>query len=120
LSPARPAAAGRAGHTLRAGRNNMVIGSITTAVVYAVVGSTVVLGMLRILGPRPGIVDVVGACVAGALASLIPTVGGPVSLLVTLAALYWRGVAELREIAIAVVVARLAMVPALLVLRFAH
>jgi len=98
----------------------MIIGPMTTAVVYAIVGSAVVLGMLRLLGSRPEIHDVAGSCVAGALASLIPTVGGPVSLLVTLGALYWRNVAEVREIAIAVIVARLAMVPVLLVLRFAH
>jgi len=98
----------------------MTINPVTTAIVFAAVGSVVTLGVLRIMGNREQTADIVGASVAGALASMIPTVGGPVSLLVTLGVLYWRRVAELRDIAIAVAVARLAMVPALLALRVAH
>ncbi len=93
---------------------------VATAVVYAMVGSLVVLGVLRMMGTRDNTAEVVGACVAGAAASMIPTVGGPVSLLVTLGLLYWRSGAELRDIAFAVVLARLAMVPVLLAVRLAH
>ena len=93
---------------------------ISTALVYAVVGSLVVLGVLKMMDRRAGAADVVGACIAGAAASMIPTVGGPLSLLVTLGILYWRSGAELRDIAFAVMLARLAMVPALLALRLAH
>lgn len=97
-----------------------MINPVTVAVVYAAVGSMVVMAMLKILGAHPKWVDVVGACVVGALASLIPTAGAAISLLVTLAVLYWRGAGEMRDIGIAVLVARLAMVPVLLALRLSH
>ena len=93
---------------------------VATAVVYAVVGSVVVLGVLRIVGTRDNAAEIVGSCVAGAATSMIPTMGGPVSLLVTLGLLHWRSGAGLRDVAFAVVLARLAMVPVLLAVRLAH
>ena len=62
--------------------------------------------------------DVVLASVAAGAASLIPTLGGPASLLVTLVVLYWRLQQNLfPDIFVAVCAARLAMVPVLLALR---
>ena len=49
------------------------------------------------------------------VASLVPTVGGPLSLIVLAGLLYWRsGAASWVDIAASVAVARLAMVPALI------
>ena len=97
-----------------------MVSPITVAIVYAVVGSVVVLGVLKLMGGRPDAREVVGACVAGALASLIPIVGDAFSLVVTLGMLYWRGAGELRDIGLAVTVARLSMIPVLVALRLAH
>jgi hypothetical protein len=62
--------------------------------------------------------DVVLASVAAGAASLIPTVGGPASLVAALVVLYWRTQQSLfPDILAAVFAARLAMVPVLLALR---
>ena len=94
-----------------------MINPFTVAVVYAVVGSAVALGVLRLFGSKSGVLTIVGPCAAAAVASMVPVIGGPLSLLVMIAGLYWQSDAELMAIAVAVGVARLAMVPALMALR---
>jgi hypothetical protein len=63
-------------------------------------------------------IDIALASVGAALASLIPTIGGPASFVITIAILYWRiGANKLfPDIIVLVAVARLAMLPVLLVL----
>jgi hypothetical protein len=61
--------------------------------------------------------DVVLAALAGGAASLIPTVGGIASYAAMVLVLYWRvGQSLLPDIIISVGVARLAMVPIMLLL----
>lgn len=63
------------------------------------------------------LLDVAMASVGAALASLVPTIGGPLPLLVMLGLLCWRCTASIHVLAASVDLARLAMVPALMTLR---
>ena len=88
------------------------------ALVYALVGALVIPVGFAVFRTQYHFVDVVLAAVAGAVLSFIPTVGGVASLAATLGILYWRiGRDSLfPDIVISVAVARLAMVPVLLLL----
>jgi len=63
-------------------------------------------------------IDIAMASVGAALGSLIPTIGGPASLVVMIAILYWRidGGKVFPDIILSVLVARLATLPVLLLL----
>jgi len=90
---------------------------ILVAVVYAVSGVVIIPAVFALFKTRYQFLDVVLASLAAAGASLIPTIGAPASLVVSLVVLYWRMGENFRDILIAVFVARLAMVPILLALR---
>lgn len=86
-------------------------------VVQAFVGTVVVWLVLKVWGEEQKILDVAIAATGAALVTLVPTIGGPLSLLVMLGLLYWRCSTNLPAIAAAVALARLAMVPALMTLK---
>ena len=91
--------------------------SIMVAVIYAVVAIIVVPLGFAVFKTQHQLLDVVLAAVGGAACSLIPTAGGIASLAATVGILYWRMRQDLfPDILISVFVARLAMVPVLLVL----
>ena len=94
-----------------------MINPVVVAIVYAVVGTVVVSVVLSIWGEPQKLLDVVIASTGGALLSLIPTIGGPLSLLGMLGLLYWRCSTNVAAIAAAVALARLAMVPVLILLK---
>jgi hypothetical protein len=87
---------------------------LVVASIYAVVSMAVVPFVLNIFNSPFRFIDVAIACLGAAVASLIPAIGGPVSLLAMIALLHWRCSASLFDIGIAVAVARLATVPALI------
>ena len=87
------------------------------ALIYAVVAIIVVPFGFVVFKTQYQFVDVVLAALGGAACSLIPTAGGIASLAATLGILYWRMRRDfLPDILVSVFVARLAMVPVLLVL----
>lgn len=87
------------------------------AVIYAVVAIIVVPLGFAVFKTQHQFLDVVLAGVGGAACSLIPTAGGIASLGATVGILYWRMRRDFfPDILISVFVARLAMVPVLLVL----
>jgi hypothetical protein len=90
---------------------------LLVAAVYAVVGTAVVSLVLSIWGEPYKLLDIVIASTGAALLSLIPTIGGPLSLLGMLGLLYWRCSTNLAAIAASVALARLAMVPVLILLK---
>lgn len=90
---------------------------LVVAAVYAVVGTIVVSVVLSIWGEPQKLLDVAIASAGAALVSLVPTIGGPLSLLVMLGLLYWRCSTNVVAIAASVALARLAMVPFLLLLK---
>ena len=91
---------------------------ITVALVYAVVGAVVLPLGFKVFKTNLAWIDIAMASVGAALASLIPTIGGPASLVVMIAILYWRiGASSLfPDIIVSVGVARLTMLPVLLLL----
>jgi hypothetical protein len=91
---------------------------IVVALVYAVVGAAVLPIGFKVFKTNFAWIDIVMASVGAALASLIPTIGGPVSLVAMIAILYWRiGTSSLfPDIIVSVGVARVAMLPVLLLL----
>jgi hypothetical protein len=91
---------------------------VTVALVYAVVGAAVLPLGFKVFKTNFDWIDIAIASVGAALASLTPTIGGPVSLVVMVAILYWRiGAGKVfPDIIVSVAVARLAMVPVLLLL----
>jgi hypothetical protein len=91
---------------------------ITVALVYAVVGAAVLPLAFKVFKTNFAWIDIAMASVGAALASLIPTIGGPASLVVMIAILYWRLGANclFPDIIVSVGVARLAMLPVLLLL----
>jgi|HubBroStandDraft_2_1064218.scaffolds.fasta_scaffold690708_2 hypothetical protein len=91
---------------------------ITVALVYAVVGAVVLPLAFKVFKTNFAWIDIVLASVGAALASLIPNIGGPASLVVMIAILYWRigGGKIFPDIIVSVFVARLAMLPVLLLL----
>jgi chromate transport protein ChrA len=94
-----------------------VVNPILAAAVHAVVGTVVIWLVLMAWKEEQKILDVAIASVGAALVTLVPTIGGPLSLLVMLGLLYWRCSTNLPAIAAAVALARLAMVPALMTLK---
>jgi hypothetical protein len=94
------------------------VNPVTVALVYAVVGIVVLPLVLSLAKTKYKFFDVVLASVTAAAASFIPTIGGPVSLVVMVAILYWRIRDDLfPQIIFAVGIARLIMVPVLIVLK---
>jgi hypothetical protein len=93
------------------------VNPVTVALVYAVVGAAVLpLGL--VFKTNFDWKDIAMASIGAALASLIPTIGGPASLVIMIAILYWRigGSKVFPDIIVSVAVARLCMVPVLLLL----
>jgi len=88
------------------------------ALTYAVVAIVVIPLGFAVFRTQYQIVDVILAAIVGASLSLIPTIGGVASLVGTVGILYWRMSRDLLfpDIVISVAVARLAMVPVLLLL----
>jgi len=91
---------------------------VLIAAIYVVSGVVVIPIVFALFKTQYQFSDVVLASVAAGAASLIPTVGGPASLVAALVVLYWRTQQSLfPDILVAVFAARLAMVPVLLALR---
>ena len=88
------------------------------ALTYAVVAIVVIPLGFAVFRTQYQIVDVILAAIVGASLSLIPTIGSVASLVGTVGILYWRMSRDLLcpAIVISVAVARLAMVPVLLLL----
>lgn len=90
---------------------------LLVSVVYAVVGVIVLPLVFSMFKTQYDWIDVILASVISAAASLIPTIGDPISMAVMVIVLYWRiGGSIFPDIIVAVGVARLAMVPALLLM----
>ena len=90
------------------------------ALIYAVVGMLVIPLGFELFHTKYRFSDVLLAAIAGALLSLVPTVGGPASYMATVATLYWRVGKDsfVPDILVSVSAARLVMFLALL--RFVH
>jgi hypothetical protein len=87
------------------------------ALTYAVVCTAVIPIGFKVFGTRYRFRDILMAAIAGAVLSFVPTLGPAASLVATVAVLYWRLRQDLfPDIVICVFVARLAMVPVLLLL----
>jgi hypothetical protein len=87
------------------------------ALIYGVVGTGVIAIVFALFKTPYQLWEVVLAAVAGAALTFIPTVGGIASLVGTLGVLFWRlGRGLATDIFVSVAVARLVMVPVLLVL----
>ena len=87
------------------------------ALTYAVVGTAVVTIVFALFKTPHQLWEVVLAALVGATLSFIPTVGGIASLAGILGVLFWRlGRGLATDIIVSVAVARLAMVPVLLML----
>jgi RsiW-degrading membrane proteinase PrsW (M82 family) len=87
------------------------------ALTYAVVGAAVIAIVLALFKTPHQLWEVVAAALVGAALSFVPTEGGIASLAGTLGVLFWclgRGYAT--DIFVSVAVARLVMVPILLML----
>jgi hypothetical protein len=94
------------------------VNPLLIALVYAAVGIALLPACLAFFKVPYKFVDVALASIGGAACSLIPTIGGPASLAALIAILHWRLNARLfPDILIPALVARLAMVPVLLVMR---
>jgi hypothetical protein len=91
--------------------------SFVVALVYAVVLIAVVPIGFAVFKTPHTFIDVCLAAIGGAALSLIPTAGGVASLLATVSILFWRIRGDLfPDILVTVGVARLVMVPVLLLL----
>lgn len=87
------------------------------ALTYAVVGTAVIAVVFRLFKTPHKFWEIALAAIVGAALSFIPTVGGIASLAGTLGVLFWRmGGGLATDIFVSVAVARLLMVPVLLVL----
>ena len=86
------------------------------AVIYAVVGTAVIPLGFELFHTKYRFLDVALAAIVGAALSLVPTVGGAVSLLATVVVLYWRvgKDALVPDILVSVFAARIVMFLALL------
>jgi hypothetical protein len=88
------------------------------ALTYAVVGTGVIAFIFALFKTPYQIWEVALAAAVGAALSLIPTVGAIASLVGTLSVLFWRlGGGLATDIFISVAVARLFMIPVLLMLK---
>lgn len=90
-----------------------MITPLAIAAAHVVVGTAVILGMSRLLKFNCGFGDALLTAVAGAVASLVPSVGGTLSFVAMLGVLYWRSGGGYVDVAIAVGLTRLVMVAAL-------
>ena len=82
---------------------------------FAIVGVIVAPIVFEVFKTNYRFIDVVAASVLAAAATLVPTFGGSLSLLVMIVVLYWRVRADLfPDIVLAVAASRLAMLPVLL------
>jgi RsiW-degrading membrane proteinase PrsW (M82 family) len=87
------------------------------ALTYAVVGSAVIAIIFALFKTPHELWEVVLAALVGAALSFIPTMGGIASLIGTLGVLFWRlGRGLATDIFVSVAVARLVMLPVLLML----
>ena len=85
------------------------------ALTYAVVGAVLIPLGFAVFRTQYQYLDVILAALAGAALSFIPTLGGVASFAGSVGVLYWRMRRDLfPDIVISVGVARLAMVPVLL------
>ena len=85
---------------------------------YAVVGLVVIPIGFAVFKTAYRFPDILLAVLAGAALTAIPTAGGVLSLVATVAVLYWRlGGSVISDILVSVFVARLAMVPVFLLLQ---
>ena len=85
------------------------------ALTYAVVGAVLIPLGFAVFRTQYQYIDVILAALAGAALSFIPTLGGVASFAGSVGVLYWRMRRDLfPDIVISVGVARLAMVPVLL------
>ncbi len=91
-----------------------MINPLAVAGVHAVVGTAVVSIVFSVFHVNFKLQDVALACIGAAISSLVPEIGGPLSLLVLAGLLYWRSGASWIDIAVGVALARLATVPALM------
>lgn len=90
---------------------------VVVALVYAVVGTAGIAAVLRLFKSPYEFWEVALAALVGAALSFLPTVGGIASLVATLGVLFWRlGPGLATDIFVSVAVARLFMVPVLLLL----
>jgi hypothetical protein len=88
------------------------------ALTYAVVGTAVVAVIFALFKTPHQLWEVILAALVGAALSFIPTVGGIASLVGMLGVLFWRlGRGLATDIFVSVAVARLVMVPVLLMLK---
>ena len=95
-----------------------MINPVTVAIVYAAVATAVVPLVLRMFRAEFRFADVALAAVGAALLTFVPLAGGTLSLMALIALLNWRCSAPLApDIVVAVFAARLAMVPALMLVR---
>ena len=94
-----------------------MVNPVVSALVCGVVACVVVPVVLMAFRANFNLPYVIAACVAAAATMMVPVVGGWLSLLVMVGVLNWRSGADLKpDILVAVIVARLAMVPAMLTL----
>ncbi len=88
------------------------------ALTYAVVGTGVIAAVFALFKTPHQLWEVALAAVVGAALSFIPTAGGIASLAGTLGVLFWRiGGGAATDIVVSVLVARLVMLPVLLLLK---
>lgn len=86
--------------------------------VYALVAAIVIPLAFSILSVRYTISDIAIVSIGHAVFAFVPTIGGPLSLLVLIALLKWRvNDASLFDLGVAVSAARLLAVPVLMALR---
>jgi hypothetical protein len=95
----------------------VIVDPIFVAAIYAVAGVVLIPVGFAVFRTQYQFLDVVLAALAGGAASLIPTVGGIASYAAMVVVLYWRvGQSLFPDIVISVGVARLAIVPVMLLL----
>jgi hypothetical protein len=93
------------------------VNATVVALTYAVVGTVVIAIVFALFKTPHELWEVVLAAIVGAALSFIPTIGGIASLAGTLGVLFWRvGRGAATDIIVSVTVARLVMVPVLLML----
>ncbi len=92
---------------------------VVVALGYFFAGVVVVPLVLRLFRTHFEWIDIALAAIGGALASLIPTIGGLASLAAMLGVLYWRlGSSKLfPDIVVAVLIARLVLLPVFLLIQ---
>jgi steroid 5-alpha reductase family enzyme len=96
-------------------RDTAFMDPVMVAALFAIVGTIVTALIFEIFRTRYRLVDVAAASVLSAVATMVPTYGGSISLIVMVLVLHWRVRADLfPDIVLAVGASRLALVPVLL------